>query len=143
MHHLCEHGVSVFVHASCAVTCVWQQHNACWSFAAAHMTYLEARIKTRHIDSAAHCRPPPLTHQLLVLLYLLLKLITKSERLRIWQSLPLHNTSDSGLQHSFKNQPIAQGEAIFCMRFSDAYMLQLQGKCPGCMHLAINSERCC
>lgn len=53
------------------------------------MTYLEARIETRHIDSAAHCRPPPLTHQLLVLLHLLhmLKLITTSYRLSIWHSL--------------------------------------------------------
>ena len=106
MHHLCQHDVSVFVHAACTVTCVWQQHNdkACWSFAAAHMTYLEACIETRHIDNAAHCRSPALTHQLLMLLHLLrmLKLITNSDRPSIWQSLPPHNTGDSGLQHSFK-----------------------------------------
>jgi len=91
MHHLCQHDGSVFVHASSAVTSVWQQHKACWSFAAAHITYLEARIETRHIDSAAHCRSPALTHQLLVLLYLLqmLNLITNSERLGIRQRLPL------------------------------------------------------
>lgn len=145
MHHLCQHVMSVFVYASGAVTHVWQQHKASWLFAAAHMTYLEACIETRHIDSAAHCRLPPLTHQLLVLLHLLhmLKLITNSDRLSIWQSLLPHNTSDS----SFITKPTAKGEAIFSMKFSDLYMQQLsQGKLQGCMLIkvhasCINSER--
>jgi len=85
------------------------------------MTYLEARVETRHIDSAAHRRSPALTHQLLVLLHLLhmLRLITNLDRVSIWQSLPPHMTCDGGLLHGFITKPTAKGEAIFSMKFSD------------------------
>ena len=90
------------------------------------MIYLEARIETRHIDSAAYCRSPPLIHRLLVLLYLLhmLKLITNSDKLNLWQSLSSHNINDSGLLHGLKAN-IATSVAVFSIRFSDPYMLQL------------------
>ena len=93
---------------------------ACWSFAAAHVTYLEARAETRHIDSAAHCRSPPLTHQLLMLLYLLRmhNLITDSNRLSIWRSpAPMSQMTAACCMGS--NQITATCVAIFSIRSSD------------------------
>ncbi len=142
---LCQHVMSLFVHASCVVTCVWQQHDykACRSFAAAHITYLEACIETRHIDSAAHCRSPALTHQLLVLLYLLhmLKLIINTDILSIRQSISPHNTSDSSLQHGFKTKSQQQVRPYSACRFQ-TLICHSCGRASSRLHAScINSGR--